>query len=415
MKNKKRLGALSCMLMTWPSILIALAACLFFNWIGLSILSALLLLLGLLGLLSRLWAAYALQRVNANLKAPHSTLFAGESVTVTYTVENHKFLPLIWLEICQQAPLNRCMTPDDSFALYQMEEQEVALEGCSTLYRRRILFLLGWRSLDWETVWTAQKRGVYPLRDFTLRSGDGFGLTQVVKTVSLPDCPTFVVWPRLVGVTAAPFLRNVWQGQTGRRGYVEDPTVLRTLRDYQDTDSWKYIDWRMAARQEELQVKQFETVLPATIHFIVDGASFAGLSEENEELEKALSILGSLLLELDHTGVTCGLSLPQTAQQVALTLTPGAPSLTVEDLMGAISAFDGDSATGLFEEESIRTLSQTVGQVWLLCHSRERLSCSTLLDTLDEHSFGVLTLANDDHWNCRTLSLSALKVGGEPL
>ena len=412
MPRKKYLGALSSLLVFWPVIVGCLATSALSNWAGLTLVSVLFLLLGLLGLLSRLWGMTALRQASAGLECTQCALFSGESVTITYTVENKGLLPMMWLEVCQNAPLNRCLVPDHTFSLYELDEPEARVEGVGALYRRRLLFLLGWRALSWETVWTAQRRGVYPVTHLILRSGDGFGLTQSAKRISLPAPPTLVVYPKLVAVNPGPFLRNVWQGRTGRRGYMEDPTVLRTLRDYQPTDSWKRIDWRMAARQEELQVKQFETVLPATIHFIVDGASFVGLSDENDELEEALSILGSLLLELDRAGITCGLSLPATAGSPPATRPPTDPSLTVQDLLIQLSAFDGDTATGDFDHGQLASLAQSVGQLWLINYSKQRLTCRPLLDLLEGRGLGVISWDGAPSERYQVLALSSLKKGG---
>ena len=406
MKRNRRLGALSSLLAAWPVCLGCLAAAALLNWAGLALSSVFLLLLGLLGALSRLWGMAALHRVNAALDCARHTLSVGESVTLTYTVENDKLLPLIWLELCQDAPKNGCLEPDGTFSLDRPEAQEAEAEGALPQYRRRLLFLLGHRTLSWDTVWTARRRGVYRLSGVTLHAGDGFGLTQGAARVPLPSAPVLAVYPRPVAVTAGPFLRNVWQGRTGRQGYVEDPTVLRTLRDYQPTDPWKRIDWRMAARQEELQVRLFETVLPSTIHFIADCASFLGLSPENGELEEMLAILSSLLLELDRAGVRCGLSLPGPVDLPARD-----PALTVSDFLFHIADFDA-ADPGPLDEGRLTALAQSAGQTWLITHSRARLTCPLLPDALAGQGLGILSWDGAPWPRCRVLSLSSLKIGG---
>ena len=114
------------------------------------------------------------------------------------------------------------------------------------------------QTLEWDSCWTARRRGIYPLDHVLLRSGDGFGLTQIEKPYPVERSPVFVVYPRIVPVRTDLFLQNLWDAKSGAKGYFEDPNVIRGERAYQSTDPWKRINWRMAARKEELEVKLYE-------------------------------------------------------------------------------------------------------------------------------------------------------------
>ena len=413
--SKKRVSVLSSLLVMTPTILSAFVISLVLNRLGFTALSIFLFSASVVGLLSRLWGLYVLRRVEVQLTADRETLSVGDSATLSYTVSNNKLLPVMWLELCQDVPGNDCMAPDGGFSLHRFTEMEAGVEGKSAIYRRRILFLMGLQTLSWDTVWTAKRRGVYRPGRFTLRSGDGFGLTQSNQSVSAGD-HVFVVWPKLVPVITEPFFRNVWQGGTGRRGYVEDPTVLRGLRDYLPGDSWKHIDWRVAARQDDIQVRKFETILPSTVHFVLDVKSFLDLSAQNDELEQAISVLASLILELDGLGIHCGLSLPQGTGTPGVDLNPEDPSITGRDLLYALAALDAEGATGSFDEAALETLSQTVGQLWLLTYSGERLACTSLVDRLLGNGLFVLccdTGAPGILAGCPMLATGELARGGD--
>lgn len=414
LKGKKRVSLMSSLTVMLPVILVAFLASLLLNRIGFTALSVFLFSLSIVGLLSRLWGLSALRRVEVSLSADRETLSVGDSAHLYYTIVNNKLLPVMWLELCQDVPGNDCLAPDSGFSLHRFDEIEAGVEGKAAIYRRRILFLMGMQALSWDTVWTAKRRGLYRVGQFTLRSGDGFGLTQSSQSVSAGD-HIFVVWPKLVPVVTEPFFRNVWQGGTGRRGYVEDPTVLRGLRDYLPGDSWKHIDWRVAARQDDIQVRQFETILPSTVHFVLDVNSFLGLSEANDELESAISVLASLILELDRLGIHCGLSLPQGVHTPAVDLNPEDPSITGRDLLYALAALEAEDLTGGFDESTLETLSQTVGQLWLLTCSGERLSCPSLADKLMGNGLFVLchdTGAPGILAGCPMLATGELTRGG---
>lgn len=392
---KGRMGTLSGLVASRGMILAALIGGLACNLGGYLLLSVLLLFFALTGLLARQWGLRSLSRVEVTATGGHAALFAGEEVTLSYTVTNNKPLPLTWLELCQEMPLNGCMEPLDGFERYELSEMERSQESApSALYRKRLAFVMGFQSVSWDTTWAARRRGIYQLGSIQLRSGDGFGLTQTAAPCPLPHVPTFAVYPRRVAVDAGPFLKNLWNGQIGSQGWLEDVTVMKNVRSYRPGDSWKRIDWRMAARQQGLLVREYETIQPRTIHFIFDGASFQGLSADNEELERALSILSSLLVELDMAGVRCGLSLPQTGRSPNVDLLPDDRSLTLSDLLFQLAGFDGDTAGSLFPGGLLSSLQNSVGQLCLITHSRARLTCGTLLGQLDLNR--LLALPYDD-------------------
>jgi len=311
--NKSRLSGLSSLFVTRFAIALFLALSLLSNLFGKTLLSAFLMFTFLLTLSSRLWGFRAVKNVSVEIKGEHHFLFAGQSALIEYTVANHKLLPLIWLELLQDLPRNGCLVPDGSFELYEFTEREQVDDTKKVVFRKKLAFILSHRKVSWKSAYAARRRGIYQIRRVLLRSGDGFGFTQSEMAAEVLSCPTFVVYPKIVPVKTDSFFKNLWNCRSGSKGYFDDLTVLRGSRAYQSTDSWKHINWRMAARQPELQVKLFETIMPKSVHFIVDGESFIGLSENCDELEDALSVLASLILRLDESGLRCGISLPQTA------------------------------------------------------------------------------------------------------
>jgi uncharacterized protein (DUF58 family) len=414
-KSKKKVGFLSSLVISWPVIIGSLIASLVLNWTGLTSVAIFLFALFIVGLLSRLWGFSVLKNIEVGITSDKETLTVGDGVLISYTIANNKLLPVIWLELCQDMPANNCLAPDDGFSLYRFSALEAELEGSSAIYRRRIIFLIGFQKLAWETRWTAKRRGIYYLDHFILRSGDGFGFTQSSQTLPAGD-NIFVVWPKIIPVAAERFFRNVWQGNTGRQGHVEDITVLRSLRDYVPGDQWKRIDWRVAARQDELQVKLFETVLPATVHFIFDIMSFTGLSEENDELEDAISVLASLILELDRFGVRCGLSLPKTGAAPAVNIDPDDLSVTRNDLLFYLSGLDAAGASNIFDEAGIDNLSHKAGQLWLVTYSGKRLGCTRLADRFEDKGLSILCTDSAEPGilsKCPSLTLGDIKRGAK--
>lgn len=386
MDKKKRVGFQSALLVSTGVIIGAFAASLLAWWVGITGLAVLLMAVSVVGLVSRLWGFYALKNVEVTVRAERETLSAGQTVTLRYTIYNNKALPLVWLELCQDVPVRGCLRPDDSFQLRTFSEEEAAFTGRKDAYMRRLAFFMGWSELEWETEWTGVCRGVYRPRNLLLRSGDGFGLTQSTGEVTGLGDRVLVVWPKIIPVETWPFLRHVWSGSTGKAGWSEDPTVMKGIRAYQPGDPWKRIDWRVAARTDELMVRQFDTVTPLSVLFILDALSL-------EDKEEGISLLASLILALEQSGVECGLALPATAERPSLLFRPEDSSVSAAQCLFALAEFSAETAGKRFDEGAIMACSAGAGQVWMVAGSAKRMSCPELAGKLSES--GVRLLAED--------------------
>lgn len=340
--------------------------------------------LAAIGLVSRLWGSYALKGVEVTISARRETISAGQNVSVRYTISNKKAVPLVWLELCQDVPERGCLVPDDSFRLRTFSDEEAEHTGRKSAYMRRMSFLMGWSELEWETVWTGACRGVYRFPGLVLRSGDGFGLSQTVGGIESRGDRLIVVWPKIVPVETAPFLRYVWSGRAGRAGWSEDPSVMKGIRTYQPGDPWKRIDWRVAARTDELMVRQFDTVTPLSILFILDAASM-------EDREEGISLLASLILELEQKGVECGLALPAAGKRPPLLLRPDDPAVTASQCLFALAEFSAETAGKNFDERGIMACSAAAGQVWIMAGGAGRISCPGLAGRLSEDGLRLLS------------------------
>jgi len=276
-----------------------------------------------------------------------------------------------------------CLEPDDSFRLREFSEEEALHTGRARAYMRRFAFVMGMSELSWDTEWTGVRRGVYRPQDLVLRSGDGFGLTQSSGEVSGLNGRVLVVWPKLVPVETWPFLRHVWTGSTGRAGWQEDPTVMRGERAYQPGDPWKRIDWRVAARTDELMVRQFDTVTPLSVLFILDAASL-------EDREEAISITASLIRTLSVSGIDCGLALPATDEKPTVLLRPEDPMVTAQRCLFALSEFDAETAGSHFDDMAVVLTAAQSGQVWIVAESAKAMTCAVLAGKLSESGVRLL-------------------------
>lgn len=384
MRKDKRLGFDTALLVSPYVIAGAFVLSLLAWWGGLDAVAALLLAVAAVGLVSRLWGEGALRRLEVSVTCESGHLSVGQTATLRYTIENKKALPLVWLELCQSLPARGCMSPEGGFRRVEYSAEQREYTGREGAYVRRFAFLMGWRSLSWACVWRGEKRGVYRPEGLLVRSGDGFGITESSAQSPALDGQVFAVWPELVDVDASALLRDIWSGETGRAGWAEDPSVMRGERLYQPSDPWKRIDWRTAARTEELYVRQFETILPQSILFVFDSAALA-------DAEEAISLLGSLILELSARGVRCGLALPRTNNAPMQLLRPDDPAVGSEELMFALADFDAETAeSGGFDIRALTSAASAVGRVYMIGQEKAALAAGKLAMALESSGLRYL-------------------------
>ena len=350
-------------------------------------------------LLSRLWGQSALKRVEIVCEGTPAALFPGGEAQLRFTIRNEKLLPVIWLEILQlldgQAPLFPAEEADicrvsaqDAFGNGSLPDTEV-----SFLYKK-FTFLMGGEQLTWVSTWHARHRGIFYPAQVRCRAGDGFGLMQTERTFSSDALRRIVVYPAVQSVAIDAFLRDTWEAAGGAKGYMEDPTVIKSTRDYACTDSYKRINWRISAKGQRMLVNTYETIQPRSAFFLLDGESFNGAAPELDALEDTLSILASLILRLHERGIQCGLALPESGRAPAQEIL-GAGQTPVEEILTALAGYtlcpltppehpDQPPAVrpSVFHDQQILSLSN-VGRFYYLCFSPERVAQRGLLTRLE--------------------------------
>lgn len=391
-------------LVSWPLIALCAVSGALAAFFGQAQLAAVLLFIGLFALTARIWARQSGKKLDIRVSADSGGIFPGDSVDFDIEIKNNKLLPLVWLEL--YCPLDRqmCLLPEERREpdIWEINELNAAKLSTDFVGEKRLSFVMWYESVTAKMHWSAQKRGVYSMKNWQLRTGDGFGITQVELGLRESDMREIVVYPAIVNVVPDMFLRNLWNSESGANGVMEDNTVIRSTRDYSRTDSLKHINWRMLARSQPLTVNIYEDILPKNAHFLFDGESFGGETPHPEELEDALSILGSLLIKLERLSVHCGLSMPGGVKQRAVNhFAVSAPA--TEELLRALSLYETEEAEfskeaegyvfrpSRFNEAEIFEMSRGVGRFYYICYELPKPDDARLLSRLGHTKTSVLT------------------------
>ena len=267
----------------------------------------LLIALLILSVIAYAWTYFSLSRLDLDAEAPSAEGFPGEDLTLRASLTNRKLLPVIWL---------RLSAPVRSYAPVRPPEEDGTI--------RSFLWVMPYQTITWNMTLHAERRGVWAPAPLRIAGGDGFGLAEQERSLSPVRPFEFAVYPALVPVNTAPLRRCIQNPEVVPNGRYEDVTLLRHVRDYQDGDSARQINWRQMARTGELIVNVYEKQEVRHITFALDAEAFLytrTIEQEgttrllrciyDTEFEAAVSLLASAALDLLEHGLYVTLFLPQ--------------------------------------------------------------------------------------------------------
>ncbi len=329
-KPEREDGSLLSLTLIQLCLLVLVAVCIS---AGQNLLGVVLFAAVLFGVLGRIWAFLTVQNLRIRLRASKTRMFPGDETVLSWQVKNEKFLPVLWLDVKQPLTAPVAMIPVDEMdqpLLRRTENQSQENYGikgneAAYLFQQRCSLVGSWRTAAFETRWKARRRGLYTLDRCRIHTGDGFGLTRYRMQLERDSQRHFVIYPRMVPVYVESFMKNIWEGESGGKGNLEDLSVIKLTRPYENTDSLKRMNWRMVARGQEMTVNQYEVISPRAVHFIFDGESWNccqdGIQKiHRQSMEETLEILASLILRLSERGMECGCSFPATDRLPAVNL-----------------------------------------------------------------------------------------------
>ena len=184
--------------------------------------------------LGRLWGRRSLAGISLQRTYPQRA-FLGEMIQVKMKISNSSWLPLPWLQVREQLPVN--------------------LHSKGPINLVATLGPKGTLRMDYNL--DCRRRGYYPLGPLDLFSSDVLGMTETRQLRFHPEYLT--VYPRIVPLTRVKFPSNAPLGTLRHSQPIfEDPSRVRGKRDYVTGDSLRRVDWKASASTGRLQVKLFE-------------------------------------------------------------------------------------------------------------------------------------------------------------
>jgi uncharacterized protein (DUF58 family) len=317
------------------------------SWIALSMLVVIVgLLIGQPGLVtvaallltvagvSWLWDRYALHGVEYERSFGERRVFVGEEVTLAVRVTNRKLLPLSWLRVDDQVPMNLPVLDGKVLPSSQPE-----LGYLSNLFALRWYERVGRRYRL-----RPQQRGFYAFGPVRVQSGDLFGLFARRETRQQRDW--LIVYPEvrpLAELGLPP--KDPFGDVKVRQRIFKDPARTVGVREYQPEDGFRRIHWKASARLQRFQSRVYEPTTSHQLAIFLNVATFPrpwqGIVPEvlEESISVAASIVSHGVEKKYQVGLLANGSMPNADQP--LKVLPGRSPQQLARILEALAAVTG--------------------------------------------------------------------------
>jgi len=226
----------------WALLILFLAGVFFqMDWIY-----YLVYVLGGVWIFSHWWIRRVLRQLDVfRVMTDHA--FLGEKPLVKLRFVNRSWLPLAWLQIQEQIPLD----------LKEASEYN------------KIVTVASHSTLEHEYQLYCKKRGYYHVGPLQLRTGDLFGFVNGARQEN--NAVTLTVYPQVLSLEKLGLpSRSPFGTLASRQRLFEDPARVAGVRSYGSGDSQRIIHWKASARAEELLVKKFQPAIALNVAIVLD-------------------------------------------------------------------------------------------------------------------------------------------------
>ncbi len=187
--------------------------------------------------------------------------------------------------------------PSFSLSVAGEEKKGRQSRGTAQILNRPVYFpyIPRQRSVRQNVELVFPRRGVYRQEAFGIRTKFPFGFLQ--KTRHVDATMEIVVYPRVAPTEefyeVLPLVSGELESFSRGRGH-----DLYSIREYQPTDSARYVDWKASAKTGELKVREFTREDERRVMLVLDPyleAPAAGAQQTiEEEFERAVSLCACL-------------------------------------------------------------------------------------------------------------------------
>ncbi len=335
-------------------------------WLGVLLLAAIFLpdrvwytlLVGIGGLfiISFVWIRQLAKGVHATRHLRYGWVAVGDRLEEQFTIINTSWLPALWVEVVDQSNV-----PGYKTAVVQ----SVANEGV-----RR-----------WREYAVCQQRGQYQLGPWTIRSSDPFGI--FILTKRYPVSSEVIIHPPIHTEIPIPLPSGQSSGRVRARQRAWRATInAASVRDYQQSDPYRWIHWPTSARRDKLFVRQFDLDAAGDIWILLDMQEHIQLSEGLDGTEEhAVLLAASLAAQALHQNRPVGVAGYGRSPQI---IPPGRGTGHRWKILRALALVNADGETSL--AQAITDMSHLIrrGSAIVIITPTNSIDWIPALTTLDQ-------------------------------
>lgn len=235
----------------------------------------------LIVVVSRVYKIWGFKGMHYERYFDRSECTEGEQVQLIEKVQNRKWLPMFWVR------LESAIHANLKFAT----QQETRISSGDLVQNHRSLFsFMPYKQITRKHQVICSKRGAYRLSSATFSYGDPFGASTHSKQISLDL--ELLVFPKPLSASEMALPTHSWQGDVSvKRWIIEDPFLIKGVREYRTGDSLGKVNWKATARSGKLQVHQKDFTadynLMIVVNFETDEKMWKEI-EHPEPVEKAI-------------------------------------------------------------------------------------------------------------------------------
>ena len=222
----------------------------------------------------------------------------GEEFKITTIIENNKLLPISYLRIEEEIPIE----------LPRVSERSIPYTSNMRLYYTSKYSVLWFERIKKTYINKSIKGGTYIIKNIHISIGDVFGFSS--NSTDQEDPIEILVYPRTVDFKQFNFESTNVQGDNiVKRWIFKDPLYIRGIREYNVEDRMKDIHWKSSLKMSELMIKDYDYTSEREIIFIIDvqcGVPYWSYMVE-ENIDNAIKIAASLSQRAIKEGVATGM------------------------------------------------------------------------------------------------------------
>lgn len=228
--------------------------------------------------------------ITAEIDVSQSEVYPGTEIILTETITNRKWLPLPIIKVKFEV--------DRSFLFAESVENTNVTDKS---YKSDAFSILCYQRIIRKIPVTCTKRGYYWLENMDVVSSDL--LMDSVLGAVYPIQKSITVYPEPISDEEIDIVYRGIMGDVLTRQYIyDDPFEFRGIREYQNYDSMKVVNWKASAKTGEWKVNMHDYTARQEVCILLNLES-EGIWEYEKLKETSISLACSLACRLSSQGI----------------------------------------------------------------------------------------------------------------